>query len=276
VTSVLSAFGAGEIEFGAAILGLVIAALPLAMLGAWRRRMLLSFRGRRTVGKVTRVERTGPRTWQAHLSFRAGEGSEISVACSVPQRTRPGDSVRIRYDRAHPELATTRSAVNMALLIVLPLTAVAALGLVGVFGTLYTAGAGGFDSFINGYFIALFIAIALFCFYSAYLRYVRISRWRDRTVATGVVDHFETSERPGRAGTYACITFTAKDGSKIAFKEQPPKPLKPGASVTVYYDPEIPQQTSTIVGRSRGVGRLLLPAMVGVLVSAFAVVLLLS
>lgn len=44
--------------------------------------------------------------------------------------------------------------------------------------------------------------------------------------------------------------------------------------MTVYDDPEIPEQTATIIGRSRAIGRLLLPATVGVLVSAFAVVLL--
>jgi len=274
--SVLSGINTAAVEAGLALTGAAIAVLPLLILGLLRRKILVGFRGRRTVGKVTGVERTGARAWQARIAFHAADGGEVSVQCTVPQRTRAGDSIGIRYDPVRPQEATIRSAASISLRLLLPLGTLAVAGLVGLFGSLYTSGTGRFDTFFDYYVIVVLALVALFCFFSTYLRYVQISWWRQRAVSAGTVDGFETSEKPGEAGIYACITFTAGDGRKIAFRERLPKLPRAGSKVTVYYDPEIPVQTATIIRRSRAIGGILTPTAIGVALSYIAVVLILG
>ena len=131
LTSVLSGINTAAAEAGLAIFGGLVAALSLVLIGAVWRRALLSFRGSRAVGTVTRTEPAGPRTCRAYISFEAGDGREVTVALNVGQRTRTGDRVDVWYDPARPEFATNLSAPAASARL-LPLAALAAVGLAGV------------------------------------------------------------------------------------------------------------------------------------------------
>jgi len=175
LTSVLSGISATTVEAGVAIAGAAIAALPLVLLAVGWRRVRLSFRGSRGVGTVTRVGRTGPRTTKAQVSFGTADGGEASVRLSVPPGTRAGDRLDIRYERARPEFATNRSAPAVILHFLLPVGALAAVGLAGVAGTLYTSAEGGFTAFSNGYAVVVLAVLGLYAFFVGYLRYSELS-----------------------------------------------------------------------------------------------------
>lgn len=178
LTSVLSGISAATAETGVAILGAAIAALPLVLLGVTWRKVLLSFRGCAAVGTVTRIDRAGSPPGQAwaQVSFRAGDGAEIVVRLNVHKRTHAGDRLDIRYDPASPQSATNRSARAVVTRFLLPVGTLAAVGLAGVAGTLYTAAAGGFDAFCNGYAVLVLVVFGLYAFFVSYLRYAEFSR----------------------------------------------------------------------------------------------------
>jgi len=170
LTSVLSGINAATAEAGVAIIGGLIAALALVLIAAVWRSALLSFRGSRALGTVTRTEPAGPRMCRAHICFAAGDGREVNATLNMPLRTRAGDRLEIRYDPARPESPTDRSALATVTRL-LPLAVLAAVGLAGVAGTLYTSARGGFDAFSNGYAVALFSVIAVVAFFVSYVRY---------------------------------------------------------------------------------------------------------
>lgn len=170
LTSVLGGVNTAAAETGVAIFGALVAALSLVLIGAVWRRALLSFQGSRAVGTVTRTEPAGPGLCRAYISFQAGDGREVSAALNAPQRTRAGDRIDIWYDPARPQFATNRSAPAVIARL-LPLALLAAVGLAGVAGTLYTSATGGFDSFSNGYIVVVFVAAALVAFFGSYVRY---------------------------------------------------------------------------------------------------------
>lgn len=208
-----------------------------------------------------------------------------------------GDTLRIHYNPAKPESATTRSAQSVSTRILLPLGVAAAVGLAGVVGSLYTASSGGFNGFFGGYAVTVLAAVALYCFLSTYWRHTDLSWWHERAVATGVVDKTEIVNQPTRresyrsvsaattrrpsasagnqrapGGAYPTVTFTTGDGRKVKFKEQVSTVTEPGSSVRVYYDPEFPEQTATIVSRGRALRQVWTPAIVGIVMLAFAAV----
>jgi hypothetical protein len=178
LTSVLSGISAATVETGVAILGAAIAALPLLLLGVTWRKVLLSFRGCGAVGTVTGIDQTGssPGQARAQVSFRAGDGREVVAHLNVHKRTRAGDRLDIRYDPARPESATNRSARAVITRFLLPVGTLAAVGLAGVAGTLYTAAAGGFGAFSNGYAVVVLVVFGLYAFFVSYLRYAGITR----------------------------------------------------------------------------------------------------
>jgi uncharacterized protein DUF3592 len=169
-TSVVSGINTVAAETGVAIFGGLVAALSLVLIGAVWRRARLSFRGSRAVGTVTRTEPAGPRMCRAYISFQAGDGREVSAALNAPQRVRTGDRLDIWYDPAKPEFATDLSAPAVVARL-LPLAALAAVGLTGLAGTLYTSAKGGFDAFSNGYIVVVFVVAALVAFFGSYIRY---------------------------------------------------------------------------------------------------------
>jgi hypothetical protein len=171
LTSVLSGVNAATVETGVAVLAAAITALPLLLLGVLWSRVRLSFRGSVAVGTVTRTEPAGPRMCRAHISFAAAGGTQVTVPLNASPRTRPGDRVGIRYDPARPEFATNRSAGAVVTHFLLPAGTMAVVGLAGVAGTVYTSAAGGFDTFANGYAVAVFAVIALIAFFVSYVRY---------------------------------------------------------------------------------------------------------
>lgn len=171
LTSVLGGINTGTAEAGAAILAAAIAAVPLVLLAALWSRARLSFRGSAAVGTVTRTEPAGARMCRAHISFTTADGTEVTVPLNASRRTRPGDRLGIRYDPAKPEFATNRSAGVVVTHFLLPTGALAAVGLAGVAGTLYTSATGGFDAFVNGYAVVVFVVIALAAFFVSYIRY---------------------------------------------------------------------------------------------------------
>jgi hypothetical protein len=171
LTSMLSGINAATAEAGVAILGAVIAALPLVVVGALWRKVVLSFRGSHAVGTVTRTGPAGPRMCRAYISFETADGKEVTVPLTASWRTRPGDQLGIRYDPAKPEFATNRLPAAVVTHLLLPAGTLAAVGLAGVAGTLYTSATGGFDAFLNGYAVVVFTVIALIAFVVSYIRY---------------------------------------------------------------------------------------------------------
>jgi hypothetical protein len=171
LTSVLGGINTATVEAGLAVLAAAIAAIPLVLLAALWRRVRLSFRGSAAVGTVTRTEPAGARMCRAYISFATADGTEVTVPLNASQRTRPGDRLGVRYDPAKPEFATNRSAGAVVTHFLLPTGTLAAVGLAGVAGTLYTSATGGFDAFANGYAVVVFVVIALIAFFVSYIRY---------------------------------------------------------------------------------------------------------
>ncbi len=171
LTSVLGGINAATVETGVAILAAAIAAIPLVLLAALWSRVRLSFRGSAAVGTVTRTEPAGGRMCRAFISFATADGSQVTVPLNASQRTRPGDRLGIRYDPAKPEFATNRSAGAVVTHFLLPIGMLAAVGLTGLAGTLYTSATGGFDSFLNGFAVVVFVVAALIAFFVSYIRY---------------------------------------------------------------------------------------------------------
>lgn len=143
----------------------------MVLLGVGWRRVLLSFRGSAAVGTVTGIGGAGPPSGRAQISFRTASGKDVGVRLNVPKRTRAGDQLEIRYDPARPEFATNRSASAVVARFLLPVVTLAAVGLAGVAGTLYTAGAGGFDAFSDGYAVVVLAVFGLYAFFVSYLRH---------------------------------------------------------------------------------------------------------
>lgn len=170
LTSVLGGISAGAAEIGVAIFGGLVAALSLVLIGAVWPKALLSFRGSRAVGTVTRTEPAGPRMCRAFIAFETGDGKAVTMPLNVAKRTRAGDRINIWYDPAKPEAATDLSAPSVIARL-LPLVMLAAVGLAGVAGTLYTSVTGGFNAFSNGYIVVVFAVAALVAFFSSYIRY---------------------------------------------------------------------------------------------------------
>jgi hypothetical protein len=170
LTSVLSGINAVTVEAGAAVSAGMIAAIPLLVLGALRRKVVLAFRGSAAVGTVTRTEPAGGRMCRVQVAFATAAGANVTVALTASQHTRPGDRVAIRYDPAKPEFATNRLAGFVVTHLLLPAGALVAVGLAGLIGTLYTSATGGFDGFLNGYAVVVFVMIALIAFFVSYLR----------------------------------------------------------------------------------------------------------
>jgi hypothetical protein len=171
LTSVLGGINAATVETGVTVLAAAIAALPLVLLAALWSRVRLSFRGSAAVGTVTRTEPAGPRLCRAYISFVTAGGTQVTVPLNASRGTRPGDRLGIRYDPARPEFATNRSAGAVVTHFLLPAGTLAAVGLAGVAGTLYTSAAGGFDAFVNGYAVVVFVVIAAIAFFVSYIRY---------------------------------------------------------------------------------------------------------
>ncbi len=171
LTSVLGGVSTLEAEAGFAIIGMAIAALPLSLLVFLRRRILVVFRGRATEAKVTRIETSATRTVKAHLVFRAVDGREIDVPQNMAPGVHVGDTVRIRYDPARPDLANYRTAGATTIRILLPLVAFAAVGLLGLVGTFWSVGTGTFNGFSSAYFVVLLLTFAAFAFLTAGIRF---------------------------------------------------------------------------------------------------------
>jgi hypothetical protein len=173
LTSVLGGISNTEAEAGSAIFSILFAAVPLTLIAAVWRRVLVSFGGQATEATVTGIERSTARTVKSHIKFPASDGREINVTLSMPSRVHVGDTMHIRYDPARPEVATDLTARASAIRI-LPLFAFAAVGLVGVVGTFWSTGTGTFTGFSNGYVIMVLVAFAVVSFFGAYVRYADV------------------------------------------------------------------------------------------------------
>jgi hypothetical protein len=171
LTSVLGGISTATAESGVAVLAAMIAGIPLLIVGTLWKKVLLSFRGSAAAGTVTRTEPAGGRQCRVHISFVTADGTQVTVPLTASQRTRPGDRVGIRYDPAKPEFATNRLAGEVVTHFLLPIGALIAVGLAGLIGTLYTSATGGFDGFLNGYAVVVFVVIAVYAFWMSYLRY---------------------------------------------------------------------------------------------------------
>jgi hypothetical protein len=174
LTSALGGISNLGAEAGVAIFSMAFAAVPLMMLAFLWRRVLASFGGRAAEGTVTQVERSSARLMKVHVTFRASDGREISVPLAVAPGARAGDTVHIRYNPARPEVATNRTAPAVTTHVLLPLGALAAVGLTGLVGTFWSVATGGFDGFLSAYAIVVFAAFGAISLFVAYGRYAEI------------------------------------------------------------------------------------------------------
>ena len=175
---------------------------------------------------------------------------------------RVGETLDIRYSARNPELATvTRSSRLLSELLV--------FGLIFGVGGLVVVG-GSLAGLINGdhrlfYGVAGTGFLALIGCMFAYIAvqsYGKVRSAHQRVVADGTVSRVEAS---GTGGKYPhpWISYKTLDRRDIEYQDTSLTGYDQGEKVTVYYDPEYPEFTSTATDKSGHAGQAIFYGAVG-------------
>jgi hypothetical protein len=183
---------------------------------------------------------------------------------------RSGDRLRVRHCATKPEVATSCRLRHL-------------LGELLAFGIVFALGG---VAMVTGALISLVrhsedvlydlfgagpmaVVAATFSFISLQ-SYATARSWRRRIVAEGVVERVEPKEDDGG---YALpwIRYETRDGRRVEYPDAEFSGRAPGEKVSVYYDPDHPEFTSTGVGRSATIEQAIFSGGAGLLLAAGAV-----
>jgi hypothetical protein len=228
----------------------------------------LCLAGRTSTGRVVGIDRNRAGRARLRLVFSTADGRQVEFQEPVAVKAKVGDQLPVRYRAGNPEAATCcRLRHLVGELLVFGIVMV--LGSVGaVIGAPATLVRGSEDVFFGGTGLVAIVG-ATFCYLSAQ-SYATSRSWRHRLVADGVVKRVEPTEGDGG---YArpWIAYDTRDGRRVEYQDVALSGCVPGEKISVYYDPDHPEFTSTSVDRSGNVEQTLVFGALGLFFLVFVV-----
>jgi hypothetical protein len=253
-----------RLALGSIVIGGMFAVVGVRVLLLRGRVAALCLAGRASTGRVVGIDRNKAGRARLRLAFLTADGREVEFREPIAVRAKVGDQLRVRYRAGEPRIATScrpRQLVGevLAFGIVFVLGGAAA-----VTGALVSLARGSKDV-VYGVSGSGFMAIvAATSWYLCAQSYATARSWRRRVVADGVVERVEPREGDGG---YArpWIAYDTRDGRRVEYQDVALSGCVPGEKVSVYYDPDHPEFTSTSVDRSGNIEQTVLFGALGLL-----------
>jgi len=209
--------------------------------------LALARHGTEAAGHVVAIEprpRTPPRV---RIAFQTADGRRVEHTAGM-LRAKIGQSQQVRYDPDDPARATTQTRARRRMAVVAAGALFVAAAAVAVISGCVYYFSGGRDSAILNLlvFFPLLLLLGGALALAAEGEYRKLSRWRRMVTTEGKVVGFD-DENPDRPSLL--ISFTTAGGRPAKFFARAGMGIAPagvGDAVTVYYDPEYPEQTATV------------------------------
>jgi hypothetical protein len=249
---------------GSLIAGSAFTMIAVALILYRWKLMLAPIRGKEAIGQVVRFDPGKAANLHPCIAFTASNGQEIEYREPFKIPVKVGDSRTVRYYESNPYCATSYPPQKLMFQVCAFFVLFAAGGGVTLAGAIRSLLANG-DRFDQLSGAGLCFVLGCISAYVSITSFGKTQSWHRRIRTTGKVKRVQA--RPGGDKQYPnpWISYVTRDGRSVEYLDTQVTGYGPGEEISVYYDPEYPEFSSTGVDRAGYTGQALLFGLSGVL-----------
>jgi uncharacterized protein YjeT (DUF2065 family) len=219
------------------------------------------------MGRIAGLDHSKPRAESVRLlvSFSTPDGQRVEFREPIRLLGRVDEPVRVRYNPRNPESATICPPLRLVAETSLAAMICIVSGLSALAGSLLWLTNGDERLFYGLAGFGFFSAIGFIGLYVGVTAYGKARSWRRMVSAVGTVRRVQPRTFGDKNYPHPWISYTTDGGQKVEFWDTQLTGYAPGKEVTIFYDPEYPEFTSTGVDKGGYAGQAALLGIFGVL-----------